>query len=208
MVVADDADDADGPVGGRIDEARRLIADGQRLGKLRITARFTDDGLGIHIPPSRQAFGVAFMMLWLCGWAAGELFAIRQLATGPFWGPDLFLLIWLVPWTAAGAGVLWIILWQLFGVEQLFFTADALVREWGLLGVRGRRVVLGADIVDVTVSNRSGTDVVGLGTIRVTTSGRTMRIGNGLSAYEADLVARLIRDAAAEGRASSEAAPA
>ena len=165
-----------------------------------MSVRSTGDGLGIHIPPSRRLGAVAFLSFWLCGWAAGEYFALGELLSGGFSVPDLFLIVWIVPWTIAGAGVLWVIAWQLFGVEQLFFTAGALVREWRLLWMGRRRVVPGADILSVKVDGKMRNDLAGLGSVIVETSGRTMRIGSGLDAYEAELVATLIEDAAAAGK--------
>lgn len=173
-------------------------------GKLRISVRKTEDGLGIHIPPARRLGPVAFLSLWLCGWAAGEFFALRELFSGGIGVPDLFLLVWIVPWTLGGAGVVWVIAWQLFGVERLFFTADALVREWNLLWTGGRRVVHGADIVSVKVDDKMSNDLAGLGSINVATTGRSMRIGSGLERYEAELVAILIEDAASVGRRRDE----
>ena len=178
------------------DDTTRLIADIERLrGDLRISVRRTPDGLGVHIPPSRKLFVVLFLMFWLCGWAAGEFFALREIIRGGF-GPDLFLVVWIIPWTAGGIGVLWTILWQLFGVERLFFTANALVREWGLLSIRSRRVIEGAEIREVSVVSGAGNDLAGMGTIKVATTGRQMRIGSGLTDYEAELVAKLVREAA------------
>lgn len=165
-------------------------------GKLRISVRSTDDGLGIHIPPSRNIAASAFLSLWLIGWAAGEYFALGQFFSGGISITDLFLLLWLVPWTLGGAGVLWVLGWQLFGVERLFVTAGALVREWGLLGIHGRRLVRAADIVAVKADSGAVSDLAGLGTITVTTTGPTMRIGAGLTSHEAEFVAGLIRSAA------------
>lgn len=165
-------------------------------GKLRISVRRTEDGLGIHVPPARRLGPVAFLSLWLCGWAAGEFFAVSQFFSGGISIPDLFLLVWIVPWTLAGAAILWVVMWQLFGVERLFFTANALVREWSVLGLNGRRVVHGADIVSVKVDDKMSNDLAGLGSVNVTTTGKSMRIGSGLDRYEAELVASLIEDAA------------
>lgn len=176
----------------------RMIADLQRLrGPLRIAVRETRDGLGIHIPPARKWAAVVFIAVWLCGWAAGEVFAISEFLGGGF--PALFLIIWLVPWTLAGLGCMWVIGWQLFGVERLYFTAGALVREWSMLGFGGQRMLHGADIVSVKIDGNVTNDIAGVGVVRVETAGKTMRIGNGLPDYEAQLVAALIREAAGIG---------
>ncbi|MBX3580953.1 MAG: hypothetical protein KF810_03535 [Rhizobiaceae bacterium] len=171
----------------------RLVSEMVRLrGPLRISVRQTTDGLGIHIPPSRQVAPILFIIFWLCGWAVGEYFAIGELASSGFGFPGIFILVWLIPWTLAGAGCVWVILWQLFGTENLYFTAGALVREWRLLFQGRRRVVMASEIMSVKVDGPGG-DVAGLGTIKVETTGKSMRIGSGLDHNEAEFVASLIR---------------
>lgn len=195
MVVAGD-DSASGR-GAAVSDAVRMIADLQRLrGPLRIAVRETEDGLGIYIPPARRFGIVPFLLVWLCGWAAGEWFVLAELVFGGINASDLFLLVWLVPWTVAGLGTIWIICWQFFGEERLYFTADALVRDWKMLWFGARRIVSGRDIRSVVVDGKISNDVAGFGTVKVETSGKTMRIGSGLPEYEGQLVATLIRGAA------------
>lgn len=158
--------------------------------------RSTEDGLGIFIPPARRLGPLAFLSLWLCGWAAGEYFALGELLGDGFQITDLFLIIWVVPWTLAGAAVAWVIAWQLFGIERLYFTANALVREWSILGMGRSRVLDGSQIVSVKVDKNPSADLAGMGTIRVVTDGKTMRIGAGLEKHEAEVVATLIEAAA------------
>lgn len=171
----------------------RLLADAERLyGKLRIAIRHTPDGLGIYIPPKRSIGLVFFLLVWLGGWAAGERFALTELWQSGFRLPGVVLLIWIIPWTIGGLAVMWLVLWQLLGTERLFFTGGALVRELSVLGFVRRRVVLSDDIRSVDV-DKAGNDFAGLGTIRVTTTGKPMRIGSGLEAREAGIVVEVIR---------------
>lgn len=146
----------------------------------------------MRIPPARQPAIVIFMMAWLFGWGAGMRFGLGEIVATGFGVPGIFLLIWLVPWTLGGAGVLFVIGWQLFGVEQLFVTAGALVREWSLFGISRRRVVDGRNIRSITVDQRATNDVFGLGSINWKTDSRTLHIGSGLDTHEAELVAALI----------------
>ena len=179
--------------------AERMVRDMQRLhGPMRISVRATPDGLGIFIPPRRSIGPVVFLVLWMCGWGAGEYFALGEMLRGGIALTDLFLLIWVVPWTIAGLAVLRVILWQIFGQERLYFTAGALVRERTLMWRHGRRTVMGGDIVSVKADSAAN-DLFGLGTVTVETGGRRMRIGSGLDAREAELVAELIRGHAREG---------
>jgi len=68
-----------------------------------------DAGLGQRLTWSGRGGGgplrflmIAFMVFWLCGWAFGEVMAIRQVLLGIGGGADLFLLIWLGGWTCGG----------------------------------------------------------------------------------------------------------
>jgi hypothetical protein len=46
-----------------------------------------------------------FLVIWLCGWAAGEFFAVTALfSDAPDTGARIFLIIWLSLWTVAGIG--------------------------------------------------------------------------------------------------------
>ena len=94
------------PPATRWERVNRLVADMQRLyGPLRISVRQTEDGLGIYIPPSRKIATILFLMLWLCGWAAGQYFAVGELWRSGFRLPGVVLIIWIIPWTLGGMGV-------------------------------------------------------------------------------------------------------
>ncbi|MBK8475793.1 MAG: hypothetical protein IPL39_05625 [Opitutaceae bacterium] len=92
-------------------------------------------------------FGAAFLSFWLCGWAAGEVFALAglvgitwQAATGqpihssmPSIGNPAtalpiagFLLLWLALWTFGGITACWAFLRMLLAEDQLLVRADSL----------------------------------------------------------------------------------
>ena len=48
-------------------------------------------------------FLVAFMILWLCGWVVGVIFAGSELLSNSSNGADSFLVVWLAGWTIGGA---------------------------------------------------------------------------------------------------------
>lgn len=186
----------DAPVASdRAADVARRLADFERLRlPLRMTVRQTPDGLGIDIPPQRNPFIIGFMLLWLAGWAAGALFGLGEVSSLSM--PGILVLVWLIPWTLAGLFALRFLVWQLFGREQLFFTAGALVRERRMPWLNRRRVVMGSDIRKVT-ADAPDRDVFGLGTVRVEMDGGSLRIGSGLGRHESELVADLIREHAA-----------
>jgi hypothetical protein len=88
-------------------------------------------------------FGVGFLLVWLCGWAAGEFFAgaaLLGLLPGKNNRPrpapgfaNLFLLVWLAFWTLGGLAAM-LSLAQLLRrsrPESLTFGADELVYDPG-----------------------------------------------------------------------------
>ncbi len=84
-------------------------------------------------------FVAAFLSFWLCGWLAGEIFALwvlwrmlgGGLATGQWALPAvLFLLVWLSLWSVGGAVALRQVLGALWSEDRLVLGADgSLVRE-------------------------------------------------------------------------------
>jgi len=84
------------------------------------------DGFEIAFPPKRQIFVMIFLPFWLCGWAAGEASASRQLMNPTHSQPNLFLIVWLSFWTIGGALAFLILLWMLFGKERVILRPAAL----------------------------------------------------------------------------------
>ncbi len=84
-------------------------------------------------------FVAAFLSFWLCGWLAGEIFALwvlwrllgNGLATGQWALPAvLFLLVWLSLWSVGGAVALRQVLGALWSEDRLVLGADgSLLRE-------------------------------------------------------------------------------
>jgi hypothetical protein len=105
----------------------------------------TPSGLRVLMPVPRMGCVIAFLGVWLFGWAAGEISALRALLgllveregglTG--FGGALFLLIWLVGWTAGGAVAGFIFLMMLDG-REILTVDDTIIRRraeafrWGL----------------------------------------------------------------------------
>ncbi len=101
----------------------------------RATITDSPEGLEVVVPAPRIWLVVAFLALWLVGWVAGEVFALRQLL-GP--GPPmvrLFLAVWLAGWTFGGAAALGIGVWMLVGHERVRMRPDALVIQREAFGL-------------------------------------------------------------------------
>ncbi|HWQ45800.1 MAG TPA: hypothetical protein VN376_02975 [Longilinea sp.] len=109
-----------------------------------------DEGSSLRLStrPPRVWCSLLFLCVWLCGWAAGEVFAISSLIgnylpvltgetnitqTGGF--PGLFLLFWLTLWTIGGAFAIWNVLWPLFGREITTISMEEIVIKKAILGV-------------------------------------------------------------------------
>jgi len=91
----------------------------------------TMHGLSIEIPPKRNWFVIIFLTGWLGGWLIGELFAFGFLI-GVFGGKEgnnlgsLFILFWLIAWTAGGFFAIRTWLWMIAGIEIISFDNNEL----------------------------------------------------------------------------------
>lgn len=102
--------------------------------------RSPDGAIRVVMPVPRVGCVAAFMTVWLIGWLAGEVSAIRGLfLTGLTFLPGTaFLLFWLVGWTAGGIFAAFTLLMTLGGTEVLTVDRDVLRRRaevfgrWGL----------------------------------------------------------------------------
>jgi hypothetical protein len=164
----------------------------------------TAEGLGIYNPAKRSWPLVVFLLVWLCGWAVGETFAIGALFSSPL-AIKLFLGVWLTFWTIGGLTVAGAVLWKLGGSELLFVTADAVVREirfWGLT----RRTVVDLDAVTgFDIDTALPKEKPYLGPIRFRSAERSYNFGIGLAEEEAEKALAAIRDYV--GRRGQQALP-
>jgi hypothetical protein len=168
---------------------RKLVSLLAKRGDSRVTIRETEDGLGIHNPTHRQMPIILFLLLWLGGWSVGEYFALNEIFSGGGMSEgDMFLLVWVTFWTLGGLAAWWFVLWQMFGVEQLFITGGALVHEVGLWWLRRRRIfplesVSGFE--DASARPKMGQQFTN-GAIAFEVEGREHRFGIGMNSEEAE----------------------
>ena len=92
--------------------------------------------MAIRIPAKRTVFILAFLTIWLCGWAFGEVTAPIAFFTASHKqsGAAAFLLVWLCGWTLGGALVIYVWLWQLKGCEIITVSPTALGIKRELFG--------------------------------------------------------------------------
>lgn len=172
-------------------------------GPQRITIRETEDGLGVHVPSVKQIPAILFLLAWLLGWAAGEWFALHEIASNGVSVISAFLLVWVTVWTLGGLGAVFVVLWQLFGSERLFITSGAVVTDWGFGPFRRRRVWAPGEATGFrksTPTMRKGWLVAARG-ISFDAADAVHNFGNSLSSDEIAVVlaaiARHLPDAAA-----------
>ena len=103
-------------------------------GKARASIGRDFNGLKIVIPSKAPAFAVIFLPLWLCGWASGEVFAVRALLSNSFKSPSAFLMIWLILWTAAGMWAFYLLIWMVKGKEIIVVNGTYLTVKRDFLG--------------------------------------------------------------------------
>ena len=159
---------------------------------------------GIEIViPARSGFATAFLGVWLCGWAFGETFAVKEVVNGT---ASAFLYFWLAGWTLGGAFALTSFLWGLLGREHILVTRDqvALIHRCG----PWRRVQLfePREIRELRVTNtpdrigRRGSMSVmplwgdGTGPLLFDYGFRTVHVADGVSPAEARIIASEIRE--------------
>jgi hypothetical protein len=95
------------------------------------TVERTPDGVRIVMPVPRIKFVIAFLGLWLVGWAAGEISVLHTLTRLPsLISPmTLFYLVWLVGWTIGGVAAALLLAIVLDGKETVTFTPERIVRR-------------------------------------------------------------------------------
>ncbi len=77
------------------------------------------NGLEITIDPKRQAAQSLILLLWLAGWAAGEIAVLRELTGSGDDGNRVMLVVFLAAWTLAGLMAARALLFSLGGRERL-----------------------------------------------------------------------------------------
>lgn len=100
---------------------------------MELAAR-TEQGLEVLLKPRGlgRFFGAGFLSFWLCGWAAGEAFALWLLGAGaPGLAMGAFLLLWLCLWTFGGYAAITELL-------RLVWSEDRIVAGTGILRVMHR----------------------------------------------------------------------
>jgi hypothetical protein len=94
-----------------------------------------DSGPRVVIP-TRPIWPVAlFMAFWLCGWAAGEVSALKTLFGSEPWFAKGFMLFWLCGWTVGGAfAIVMFLATSGLARENVWRDGPDLCVRWSVLG--------------------------------------------------------------------------
>jgi hypothetical protein len=164
------------------------------------------DGIAIIIPARRNIFLFAFLTLWLCGWAVGEIMApvsfFASAEKDP--GAAVFMLVWFCAWTLGGGFAIYVWLWQLRGREIVSVTCTSVSIKRDVFGYDRTKHYDPAEIRALRVSPptfnpfdfASGMAFWGIGggAIAFDYGLQTFRFGAGLDEAEAKAVVQQIRD--------------
>ena len=132
-----------------------------------------DDGTSLHItiPSIKNFFTIIFLGFWLVGWAFGETMAggkilaslrtffihqpveINSTLTNELSGMNLFMLVWLILWTAGGLFALYTFFWQLAGEEIIEISFNSIGIQKAILSLGRLKEYSAAHIKDLRVSH-------------------------------------------------------
>ena len=155
----------------------------------------TPDGLRITMPVPRVGFVAVFMTLWLVGWAAGEISALRALfSMGLSFVPGTaFMLFWLAGWTVGGVAAAGVLLMTLDGREVLTVAGGILRRraEAFSLGLSWRYPLERCS--NLRPTGGSGEEKTFISFDYAATKGeQTVRLGSGLTESSAEEIAERV----------------
>jgi hypothetical protein len=155
----------------------------------------------LRIPGSRNVFLVIFLLVWLGGWAFGELAVIARLLRGPSLAesahpsPTAFMVVWLVGWTAGGAYAAYAWVWTVFGREVVRLDGVVLSVSRQPIGIPRRRDFDWQEVRNLRIDRgrirrwdlqRTPFD----GRIAFDYGARTYRLGQGVDEAEAAMLIR------------------
>lgn len=93
-------------------------------------------GARLVIPTRPVWFVPLFLIAWLCGWAAGESFALRALFQDNPLPVKAFLLVWVTAWTAGGVVTMGALVFSMGLAREVLFRDGAdFCARWEVFGL-------------------------------------------------------------------------
>lgn len=155
------------------------------------------DRLVVNFRPAYSKFGLAFPVVWLVFWTFGGIAAIGALLDEPNWGGRAFLLLWLCGWAVGEVLIPAMIVWQLFGREQLIVSPQAIEfrRSVGRFSLAKRYPApLVGHVAAVPVPTDEDEPDTDKFCLQISYRGEKVRIGAAFDKREAEELARLVDD--------------
>jgi hypothetical protein len=161
-------------------------------------------GIEITIPAKRNWFILVFLGGWLGGWFCAEVFVIGMVTGFLTDNPaGLFVLFWLIGWTAGGVYTIRTFLWMIAGKESILIERGQLtIDKKGALFVKAKTYDLN-EVKNIRVAGNDNKGAWGYqqnnwmslgtnGTIKFDYGLKTIRMADGIDEAEASyLIARL-----------------
>jgi hypothetical protein len=97
------------------------------------------DGVEFAIPAPRQTTLLIVLALWLCGWLPAGLHTLRGLFAEPLAGALWYELPWLAVWLLGMSASVYLLFWNMCGVQRVRATREQLLISNEMLRVRVRR---------------------------------------------------------------------
>jgi hypothetical protein len=173
----------------------------------RATISESPEGLLITIPAKKNWLVILFLGFWMTGWLFGEGSAIHELlrvhtssgapmSANTQVGTNLFMMVWLVGWTAGGGFAALVWLWNLAGVERILLGPSTLATKREILGIGPLNKYELQSVSDLRISaspynfnNRMAPfQMMNSGTIAFDYGAKAFRFGMGLDEAEAQQI--------------------
>lgn len=162
----------------------------------------TSDGFRAVIPAQRNWFAILFLIVWMGGWAFGEITVLRQLTNPNEKTPMAFLSFWLAFWTLGGAWAVITVLWQFVGREIITANLSELSRRIEIMSFGRTFTYRASEVRSLRTSDSSANPFTSqqkffppffgpqIGPIVFDYGAQTVRMGQSLEEAEAKLLIR------------------
>ena len=169
-------------------------------GRANITDNISE--IELIIPAKKNYSLISIMILWLFGWVFGAIMAGKTFINPEHSGPPiLFMTIWMTGWTLGGLGVIYFLVWSLFGKEIITIGNGLLtISKKGAMFSKAKSYELGfisnmlaKELPLYSQSRNTLMSILNRGTICFEYGMKTIRFGDALDEAEARHIIELLR---------------
>jgi hypothetical protein len=168
------------------------------LPKMKSTMSDGPEGRTFVIPPRKNRFLIAFLGIWLVGWAAGDAFVCQSIGRNS----TPYLIQWIFFWSIGGSLFFIYWLWMVFGQERVVINQEAIVHRYVLFGMSRSRKFPVTHIRNLRASPpalsywNSGASFYGFGSgvVAFDYGAKTIRMGDSLDEAEGRTIVRQMQE--------------